>query len=80
MDIAGRILLFGGFFVVFAFQMYIVVLAFRRRVLQGFLCLIVPAYIVFWAMRAETRRPKALMAWFGGFLAIIIGVVVLTDY
>jgi hypothetical protein len=80
MDIMGRFLLFGGFFVAFGFQMYIVVLAFRRRVLEGLLCFIVPAYVLFWAMRAETRRPKALLAWLGGLVAIVIGVVILTDY
>jgi hypothetical protein len=43
---------------------------------HGVLCFIVPAYILFWAKRQETRQINALLAWGFGVLMFIIGVAV----
>ena len=78
MDVIGRVLLFGGAFFAFAVQIYIVVLAFKRKVIEGVLSFIVPGYVLYWTMRQKTRRPKALLAWAGGLVAFIIGIIMLS--
>ena len=78
MDILGRLLLFGGLIIAVVAQIYIVVLAFKRSVGEGLLCLIVPAYVLFWAMRQETRQPKLLLAWVSGLVAFIMGIAFLS--
>ena len=78
METMGKLLLFGGFLVALICQMYVVVLAFRKKVIDGILCLVVPAYILYWAMRQDTRQAKVLMAWAAGLVALIIGVVLLS--
>ena len=74
--ILGNVLLFGGMAVAFISQLYIVVLAFRQSFMQGVLCFIVPAYILLWAKRQETRHVNVLTMWGLGVLAFIVGVVV----
>jgi uncharacterized membrane protein len=78
MDVIGRVLLFGGAFFAFAAQIYIVILAFKRKVIEGILCFIIPGYVLIWALRQETRRPKVLLAWAGGLVALIVGVIILS--
>lgn len=75
----GKILLFGGWLLAMICQVYIAALAFRRSVVQGLFCLIIPAYILYFAMREETRKPKVLFLWGLGLLAFIIGVAVLSS-
>jgi len=74
----GKFLLFGGPLVVIICQLYIAVSAFRRKFIQGLLCVIVPAYVLFWAMRGETRQPRALLAWGLGIVAFIVGILLLS--
>jgi hypothetical protein len=62
-EAAGKLLLFGGFLLAIVCQVYIAVLAFRRKFIEGIFCLIVPAYILFWAKRAQTRKPTVLLLW-----------------
>jgi hypothetical protein len=78
MDMLGRLLIFGGFILAVAAQIYIVILAFKRSFGEGLLCFIVPAYVLFWAMRQETRQPKFLVAWASGLVACISGIAVLS--
>ena len=79
MDIIGLVLLYGGGFVAFGTQIYIIVLAFKRKAIEGILCFIVPAYVLYWVMRQETRRTKVLLTWAGGLVALIIGVAMLSN-
>ncbi len=78
MEFIGKILLFGGLIVAIVSQLYIVILAFRRKIIQGLLCLIIPAYVLVFAMREETRHLKVLGMWGLGLIAFIIGVIVLS--
>lgn len=79
METVGKLLLFGGFLVAVICQMYIVVLAFRKKVIDGILCFVVPAYILYWAMRQETRQTKVLLTWSAGLVALIAGVALLSN-
>jgi hypothetical protein len=72
----GDVLLFGGLAIALTAQFYIVVLALRRSLIEGVLCFIVPAYILFWAKRQETRQFNVLLMWGLGVLMFIVGVAV----
>lgn len=78
MELAGKLLLFGGLLVAIISQLYIVILAFRRRFIEGLLSLIVPGYILFFARREETRQTRVLLAWGLGVIAFVAGVAVLS--
>jgi len=79
MYVIGRLLLFGGFLLAIGVPIYIVVLAFKKSAIEGLLCLIVPAYILYWAMREETKQPRALLTWVGALVSYIVGMAMLTD-
>jgi len=72
----GDVLLFGGMVAALISQLYIAVLAFRRSIIEGVFCFLVPAYILFWAKRQQTRQSKALIIWCLGLVAFIVGVAV----
>jgi hypothetical protein len=78
MDIIGLVFLYGGGLVAFGAQIYIIVLAFKRKAIEGILCFIIPAYVLYWAMRQKTRKTKVLLTWAGGLVALIIGVAMLS--
>lgn len=79
METVGKFLLFGGFLVAVISQIYIIVLAFRKKIIDGILCFVVPAYILYWAMRQETRQTKVLITWSAGLVAFIVGVALLSN-
>ena len=79
METVGKLLLFGGFLTAVICQLYITVLAFRKRVIEGILCFVIPAYILYWALRQETRQKKVLMTWAAGLVALIVGVALLSN-
>ena len=78
MEVVGKLLLFGGLLLAIVCQLYIAVLAFRRKFIEGLLCFVVPAYILFWAKREKTRQPTVLLLWGLGIVAFIAGVILLS--
>jgi hypothetical protein len=77
-ELLGKFLLFGGFLVAIICQLYIAVLAFRRKSIEGLLCFVVPAYILFWAKREQTRQPAVLLIWALGIVVSIAGMILLS--
>jgi hypothetical protein len=77
-EVIGKLFLFGGFLLAIICQLYIAVLAFRRKFIDGLLCFVVPAYILFWAKREQTRQPTVLLLWGLGIVAFIAGVILLS--
>jgi hypothetical protein len=78
-EVVGKFLLFGGFLLTIGCQLYIAVLAFRRKFIEGLLCCVVPAYILFWAKREKTRQATVLFMWGLGIVVFIAGVVLLSS-
>ena len=78
MGTIGKLFLFGGFLLVLICQFYIVVRAFKYKFLSGVFCFIIPAYVLYYAMREETRQTKALIGWGAGLIISIVGVVILS--
>lgn len=64
-----------GLLITIVAQLYIVVKAFRVSPLKGFLCLLIPGYILFFATTRNTRQTKALIFWAVGLLLFIVGLV-----
>ena len=78
MEVVGKLLLLGGFLLAIICQIVIGILAFKRKFIEGIFCIFVPAYVLFYAMRQETRKPKILALWGGGLVISIIGVILLS--
>lgn len=78
MEAVGMLALFGGLLLAIVVQIRIVVLAFKRNLIQGLCCIFVPAYILFFAMREETRQPRLLLLWAVGLVVFVIGVGLLS--
>lgn len=76
----GRALFLAGMGIAAICQLAIVVSAFRTRWLQGVLCLLVPAYILFYARRPETRGSRKLPAWAIEMGLTLAGVLALTGW
>ncbi len=64
-----------GWIITFAAQLYIVIKAFRVSALKGFLCLLMPGYILFFGTTRKTRQTKALIFWGVGLLLFILGLI-----
>ena len=65
----------AGFAAAFGAQLFIAVRAFRDSPVAGVLSLVIPGYLVLYALREETRQPKAMAYWAAGIVLIIIGVM-----
>ena len=65
----------AGFLGALVAQFIIVATGFRDSLLTGLLCLLIPGYVLFHAMREETRQPKPLGFWACGIALIIAGVM-----
>ena len=70
--------MFGGLLLTVIAQIYISVLAFKKNFRDGLLCLLLPGYILAFAMRKETRLTKLLILWGMSIVVFIIGVVLLS--
>ncbi|MBI2412220.1 MAG: hypothetical protein HYV24_03320 [Deltaproteobacteria bacterium] len=57
-------------------QLYIVVAAFREKIVQGILCLFVPGYILYYALKE--KRARLLAGWVAGIIALIVGAAMLS--
>jgi predicted Kef-type K+ transport protein len=64
-----------GWIITIVAQLYIVVQAFRVSPLKGFLCLLIPGYILYFGTTKNTRQTKALILWGIGLLLFIVGLV-----
>lgn len=78
MELFGRIIFMGGVLLLLIFNFYIIVKAFMYKITQGLLCLFIPAYIFYYALRKETRQTNALIVNFLGMIMLIIGAVMLS--
>ncbi len=74
----GKLLFFGGFAIALGIQLYIVVLGFKKSLLHGFGCLIVPGYVLYFALRRDVSQIKAIFFWGAGIFFIIIGAYLLS--
>ncbi|MBI4252283.1 MAG: hypothetical protein HY618_07465 [Candidatus Tectomicrobia bacterium] len=79
-EMIGKYFLFGGILLAIFVQLYITALAFRYRVLDGLFCLIIPAYILFYARREETRQTQALWVLGVGIVTFLAGTAVLSGF
>ncbi len=77
MEIIGKMLLFGGLIIVIVSHLYIVMLAFRRKIIQGLLALIIPGYVIIFAIREESQHFNALVILSLGLIASITGGIIL---
>lgn len=76
MELAGKLIFMGGLAGAAIIQLYIVVAAFRERFIQGLLCLIVPGYILYYALKE--KRARLLAGWAAGIIALIAGAAMLS--
>jgi len=74
----GKLLFFGGFAIALGIQLYIVVLGFKKSLPHGFCCLIVPGYVLYFALRRDVRQIRAIFFWATGLFFIIIGAFLLS--
>ena len=79
MEALGMIFLVSGPLLAFICQVYIIALAFRRSKIEGLFCFILPAYVIYFAMRTKTRKPKVLYLGGLALMVFIIGVAVLSS-
>ncbi|MBI5455273.1 MAG: hypothetical protein HY956_11630 [Deltaproteobacteria bacterium] len=77
MELAGKMFFIGGLAGVAVIQLYLVVKAFREKFIQGLLCLFVPGYILYYALK-EKGRVRLLAGWALGTIALIAGAAMLS--
>jgi hypothetical protein len=80
MESVGKFILLAGFLMMIGSQFYIAVIAFKRNLIDGLFCIIIPAYILYFAMRQETRQNKVLIIWGAGIVLIILSTFMLTTF
>ncbi len=68
-------MMFGGWSAALLAQLYIAFCAFRTSFIAGFLCFIMPGYILFYATRRKNRKIKALIVWGAGLCTCIVGLM-----
>lgn len=68
-------LVLGGFLIMLVCQDVVAIRAFRRSVRDGLLCAVVPAYILIYASRGESRQVKPLIGWLAGLAIFLTGLV-----
>jgi len=78
MEIVGKILFIGGFFVAVISQICLITLAFKVRYYEGLSCLAAPMYaLVSSDFRKDNNVRLFLMLWGVSLLMVILGAYVL---
>ena len=78
MEIIGKILFIGGFFVAVISQIYIIALAFKTRYYEGLSCLAAPMYaLVSSDFRKDNNVRIFINLWLVSLLMVILGDYVL---
>ena len=79
MEIVGKILLFGGFFVALISQIYIIILAFKFRFSAGLFCLLItPIYVFVSDLRKENKVRVVLKVWIASLVMVVLGIFIFT--
>ena len=77
MELVGKFFIFGGFAIAALAQVIGAILVFRFSILDGFLTLIVPGYIIVAIKKAGVYK-LVVGSWLVGVVLSVIGVVLLS--
>jgi inner membrane protein involved in colicin E2 resistance len=78
MESIGKICLMVGFLILISAQIYLTLIAFKRKFIDGFLCIVLPAYVCYFALKKETQQNKVLIIWGSGVVLLILSAFMLT--
>ena len=64
-----------GFLIMLICQDIVAVKAFKKSVVEGILCLMIPGYLLIYGSREENRQVKPLIGWGIGMALLLMGFV-----
>ncbi|WP_423002721.1 hypothetical protein [Undibacterium sp. JH2W] len=77
MHIPGMVALLSGIAILVLLQLYSAIMIFASNHVQALLCLVVPGYLLLWAMR-YIDDGKFLLVYFSGVALVVLGAVILS--